>query len=235
MKDKAFLQFIHGRLKSVHGENENFDYMLKLQSIIDAMDPDACTPNVLKPLPSSTSSQPTPLGQAMDSFSSRQDIELCILYSSIIEDTLARELNKYPSHAQSYRKLFEDRSRFQSDADLQAQFDALQVFDTDQELITHEIQRKSLLEAFQLLSIDPCVIFSESERVADGAGFWSNEDGWVSLESASLFLPSTAGHVDPSAMRSAGGDAKWVKLSEAQKISASAEVGSDVRARKTKP
>lgn len=51
MKDKAFLQFIHDRMKNVHGENENFDYMLKLQAIIDAMDPEVLTPNVTQRKP----------------------------------------------------------------------------------------------------------------------------------------------------------------------------------------
>lgn len=51
MKDKAFLQFIHDRMKHVHGENENFDYMLKLQAIIDAMDPEVLTPNVTQRKP----------------------------------------------------------------------------------------------------------------------------------------------------------------------------------------
>lgn len=37
MNDKDFLQWVHGRLVNVHGENKNVDYMLKLQSIIDSM------------------------------------------------------------------------------------------------------------------------------------------------------------------------------------------------------
>lgn len=45
MNDKDFLQWIHGRLKNVHGENENIDYMLKLQSIINGMNDDVFTPN----------------------------------------------------------------------------------------------------------------------------------------------------------------------------------------------
>jgi len=35
MTDKEFLQWIHGRLVDVHGENPNMDYMHRLQSIIE--------------------------------------------------------------------------------------------------------------------------------------------------------------------------------------------------------
>ena len=38
MKDREFLKWIHGRLIEVHGENENFDYMWKLRSVIEATD-----------------------------------------------------------------------------------------------------------------------------------------------------------------------------------------------------
>ena len=51
MIDKDFLQWIYNRLKSVHGENPNFDYMHKLKSIIEATDPDKVTPNVSTVIP----------------------------------------------------------------------------------------------------------------------------------------------------------------------------------------
>lgn len=35
MDDKQFLMWIHDRLVNVHGENELFDYMHRLRSIID--------------------------------------------------------------------------------------------------------------------------------------------------------------------------------------------------------
>lgn len=47
MKDKDFLQWLYGRLVHVHNENVNMDYMLKLQSIIDNMDSETLTPNVV--------------------------------------------------------------------------------------------------------------------------------------------------------------------------------------------
>ena len=45
MKDKQFLSWIYKRLEKVHNESSNIDYMLKLKSIIDKMDPDKSTPN----------------------------------------------------------------------------------------------------------------------------------------------------------------------------------------------
>ncbi len=35
MKDREFLQWIHDRLKTKHGENVNVDYMHRLRDIID--------------------------------------------------------------------------------------------------------------------------------------------------------------------------------------------------------
>ena len=46
MKDKEFLTWIHERLEFVHGEDRRVDYMRKLQSIIDNMDENICTPNI---------------------------------------------------------------------------------------------------------------------------------------------------------------------------------------------
>ena len=40
MSDKEFLIWLHHRLTEVHGENEMFDYMNKLRSIIEQMDDD---------------------------------------------------------------------------------------------------------------------------------------------------------------------------------------------------
>ena len=48
MYDKEFLQCIHERLRVVHGENRNVDYMCKLRSIIEAYDPKTLTPNTAK-------------------------------------------------------------------------------------------------------------------------------------------------------------------------------------------
>lgn len=44
MKDKLFLAWIHERLELAHGESPHLDYMHKLRSIIDAMDPEQDTP-----------------------------------------------------------------------------------------------------------------------------------------------------------------------------------------------
>lgn len=48
MNDKQFLKWIHDRLKEVHGENENYDYMHKLRNIIRATPGDQETPNILR-------------------------------------------------------------------------------------------------------------------------------------------------------------------------------------------
>jgi len=45
MPDRDFLIWLHDRLEFVHGENHSFDYMHKLRSIIEAMDPIRVTPN----------------------------------------------------------------------------------------------------------------------------------------------------------------------------------------------
>jgi len=45
MKDRDFLKWIHARLVDVHGENECFDYMHKLRSIITATDKEQETAN----------------------------------------------------------------------------------------------------------------------------------------------------------------------------------------------
>ena len=46
MKDKEFLEWIRDRLVRYYGEERNVDYMLKLQSIINATDEDKSTPNI---------------------------------------------------------------------------------------------------------------------------------------------------------------------------------------------
>ena len=46
MRDKDFLKWIYYRLKEVHGENPDYDYMFKLRNIIIATPPDVVTPNV---------------------------------------------------------------------------------------------------------------------------------------------------------------------------------------------
>lgn len=35
MKDSQFLQWIHDRLKNVHGEDEHYDYMHRLRDVIE--------------------------------------------------------------------------------------------------------------------------------------------------------------------------------------------------------
>ena len=45
MKDKEFLIFIHNRLKYVHGENEDRDYMHKLRAVINSTPEDNETIN----------------------------------------------------------------------------------------------------------------------------------------------------------------------------------------------
>jgi len=44
--DSAFLQWVHDRMRFVHGENENVDYMHKLRAIIASVPNDRKTPNV---------------------------------------------------------------------------------------------------------------------------------------------------------------------------------------------
>jgi hypothetical protein len=44
--DSAFLQWVHDRMRFVHGENENVDYMHKLRAIIASVPGDRKTPNV---------------------------------------------------------------------------------------------------------------------------------------------------------------------------------------------
>ncbi len=44
MKDRDFLMWIHERLVNVHGENERYDYMHKLRSVIYAIPKDQDTP-----------------------------------------------------------------------------------------------------------------------------------------------------------------------------------------------
>jgi hypothetical protein len=47
ISDKGFLQWVHDRMRFVHGENENYDYMHKLRAIIAAMPAEQKTPNVV--------------------------------------------------------------------------------------------------------------------------------------------------------------------------------------------
>lgn len=47
MKDKEFLQWMHDRLIYVHGENKNVDYLHKLRCIIETIDEDQSTPNII--------------------------------------------------------------------------------------------------------------------------------------------------------------------------------------------
>jgi len=47
MYDKAFLEWLRDRLHFVHGEKRNIDYMIKLQSIINATPVDKLTPSII--------------------------------------------------------------------------------------------------------------------------------------------------------------------------------------------
>ena len=46
MNDKEFLQWIHDRLETVHGESAMNDYMHKLRAIINDTHSEKLTPNV---------------------------------------------------------------------------------------------------------------------------------------------------------------------------------------------
>lgn len=62
---------------------------------------------------------------------------------------------------------------------------------------------------------DGLVIFSASEAEAsgDGAGFWSNLDGWTGLDAATWFSDAEAAAL--SVPMSSGNDAAFVTASEA--------------------
>ena len=47
MKDREFLWWLHERLVSVHGEQDNADYMWKLRNIIACYEQDKVTANTL--------------------------------------------------------------------------------------------------------------------------------------------------------------------------------------------
>jgi hypothetical protein len=47
MKDKDILEFIYDRLLNVHGENENYDYMHRLKSILERSDNSQSTKGIL--------------------------------------------------------------------------------------------------------------------------------------------------------------------------------------------
>ncbi len=47
MKDKDFLQWVHGRLHYGYKENPRVDHMTKLQCIINDYDPEKCTANIM--------------------------------------------------------------------------------------------------------------------------------------------------------------------------------------------
>jgi len=47
MNDKEFLQWLYERLRYVHKENINVDYMHKLKAIVRSTDPKKLTPNIL--------------------------------------------------------------------------------------------------------------------------------------------------------------------------------------------
>lgn len=59
------------------------------------------------------------------------------------------------------------------------------------------------------------VIFSRKEcELGDGAGYWSNEDGWTGFDSATKFTAAEMGSFDLPI--SSGQDAKWMFESEAE-------------------
>lgn len=60
----------------------------------------------------------------------------------------------------------------------------------------------------------PYVVYSPNESaVSDGAGFWSNDDGWTEFSGATRFSEHEMQTMHlPDAT---GGDAKWVRWDEA--------------------
>lgn len=68
------------------------------------------------------------------------------------------------------------------------------------------------------------VIYSPNESASsDGAGFWSNEDGWVLFDAATKF--TTAERDSLNLPIATGQDAKWVSESEAAAAYAESELG----------
>jgi hypothetical protein len=64
-----------------------------------------------------------------------------------------------------------------------------------------------------------CFVYSPSEALADdGAGFWSNEDGWTTLEGATQFSAQEA--LALSLPHSARGDAFWLGQNRAEGVAA---------------
>lgn len=55
------------------------------------------------------------------------------------------------------------------------------------------------------------VIFSQEHFDRDGAGFWSNDNGWTELESAKIFREADRRFLHPPA----GTDARWMSMAEA--------------------
>lgn len=91
----------------------------------------------------------------------------------------------------------------------------LSISETDAWGLGSERLTAALQEARELVSEagPEYVIFSRSEWDAsgDGAGFWSNEDGWVDRESATRFLA----HERATSNLPAGPDVQWMSLAEA--------------------
>lgn len=87
MKDRNFLMWIHERLVNVHGENERYDYMHKLRSIICATPKDQDTPAMSSCLANSLDE----LRKWIDSVSENQDASSI---SNDVTDYLI-ELNKW--------------------------------------------------------------------------------------------------------------------------------------------
>lgn len=62
-------------------------------------------------------------------------------------------------------------------------------------------------------NMDSWVIYSPNESaISDGAGFWSNEHGWVELDQAMHFSPAQA--CDVALPIATGHDTRFVALSE---------------------
>lgn len=62
---------------------------------------------------------------------------------------------------------------------------------------------------------DKFVVFSPNESsVSDGAGFWSNEHGWVPLDQATRFSPEESESANLPV--STGQDARWLLASLAE-------------------
>jgi hypothetical protein len=60
------------------------------------------------------------------------------------------------------------------------------------------------------------VDFTATDFVTDEPLFWSNEDGWVSLDTPSV-LKATATETEEQGHLPMGGDVQWIPMSQARR------------------